>query len=1156
MSRRIKIWLISTAALLVYALAAWLLGVVLRPRLQPQDIRLLRIGLIALGVASAAVILWFFRTPAAQTPKSSPADDVDAAISQAKLRLAAAKLPGKANIGTLPAVLVLGPEGSAKTTAVVRSGLAPELLAGEVFRGETVAPTPGVNVWYGQDAVFIEAGGALAREAPRWKRLIDHLQPKRLRAALTGGTQAPRMALVCYSCEELVRPGAGEAAISAAKELRTRLGDVAQQLGIRLPVYVLFTKADTVPHYEAFVQNFTADEARQVLGAGLAADGGPAGTYGDRAGPAITSAFDELYGSLAAWRLSVLHRESAPERKPGAYEFPREMRKLQAVAVDFLRELGRPSQLEVSPVLRGFYFTGVQAVFVSESAAAAAVHHAAAAPSSAATATAVFSAVQARSAPAAPTYTPPRTRKVPRWNFLEGVFRDVVLADQSAMQVTLGGTRLNIARRALLATAAGLAILAAIGFTVSYSNNRALQREVSGTALALSGLPDARIDLPTTDALRRLDAARATLDRLSVYEREGAPIGLRWGLYSGGTLYESARRIYFDAFDKQLFGATRASLASSLRALPAAPTPDDDYGSAYGQLKAHLVTTTHPQFASMDFLPDVLARVWTTGRTVDDERRQLARRQFETYTRELALANPYRYTPDTEAVPQARQYLRAFQGVEPIYRGLLAEAAKKGQPVRFEAIKPEAARVITVPHEVPAAFTKAGWTFMQTALRSPDALRMGEAWVVGEQAVIPAADRDRTIRLLRTTYETDYADQWRTFLRTASIAPFTIDAAVAPLDRLAGNQSPLLELLSVVSQNTSQAPALTKLFQPASSLVPASPTAPLVMKENQPYLQALGALRDAIRGVVAAPRGPARQPLVEQAKSSAGQVTSAVDALSLGFTPDPAGVVHEQVTRLLRQPAAFLVGALGNVGTADANAAGARLCGALGGVLGKFPFAANSSVSASSQEVAQVLQPGTGSFWTIYNQSLTGVAVRQGRTFAQPPDAPYRVSPQFLQLLRKLALLSDLLFPEGAQVPRADFSVTLLGAPPELGSVTLLVDGEPMRTTQNDMSAVLRVPSAAGSREARLLVTQGTTESVVASAPAGPWSILRIFHQATRVQPAGDALRFEWTVPNVMRSGGDGTPVRVSAFLRAGAAAPLFMREEMAGGSCPGRIAF
>ena len=71
MSRRLKIWMFAALALLLYAVAAWLLGDVLRPRLQERDIMLLRVGVVVLGVFSAAIIVWFFRAPAEEAGTSA-----------------------------------------------------------------------------------------------------------------------------------------------------------------------------------------------------------------------------------------------------------------------------------------------------------------------------------------------------------------------------------------------------------------------------------------------------------------------------------------------------------------------------------------------------------------------------------------------------------------------------------------------------------------------------------------------------------------------------------------------------------------------------------------------------------------------------------------------------------------------------------------------------------------------------------------------------------------------------------------------------------------------------------------------------------------------------------------------------------------------------
>jgi type VI secretion system protein ImpL len=349
------------------------------------------------------------------------------------------------SLAALPAVIIAGPEGSAKTTAIVRSGMNPELLAGEVYRGETVAPTRSVNVWYGRNVAFVEASGGVTAEAAAWTRLARALRPRSLGSALTGKPQPPRFAVVCFGCEEFFKPGAGETVPAAARALRGRLGDLAEQFGVRLPVYVLFTKADAIPHFEAFVRNLSADEARDVLGASVEPDSGSAGTYPERVTPQLEQALNDLYRSLSSRRLDMLAREHAPEWKPGAYEFPREFRKLVPTAVEFLRELCKPSELAVSPVLRGFYFVGVQAVHVPDGAGDFAPAQAAEAVGAARSATSVFSAAQMAQGRQAPPATS-RMRKVPRWDFLERVFPEVVLADDTAARLTQGGARVSFLR--------------------------------------------------------------------------------------------------------------------------------------------------------------------------------------------------------------------------------------------------------------------------------------------------------------------------------------------------------------------------------------------------------------------------------------------------------------------------------------------------------------------------------------------------------------------------------------------------------------------------------------------------------------------------------------------------------------------------------------
>jgi type VI secretion system protein ImpL len=902
-----KLWIVPLTVLLSVPAVAWVLGSGFG--LVGRGLYIFQGSAAAFGVLAAGVVHWMLRKKAGSVPAaaaSGPGAEIDAILTAAQAQLARAKVTKTPSLAALPVVIIAGPDGSAKTTAIVRSGMNPELLAGEVYRGETVAPTRGVNVWYARDVAFVEASGAVTGEAGAWTSLAHALRPRSLGAALTGKPQPPRFAVVCFGCQEFFKPGAGEVVPAAARALRGRLGELAEQFGVRLPVYVLFTKADAIPHFEAFVRNLSAEEAREVLGASVEPDSGSAGTYPERVTPQLEHSLNDLYRSLSSRRLDMLAREHAPEWKPGAYEFPREFRKLIPTAVEFLRELCKPSELAVSPVLRGFYFVGVQAIHVADGAGDFAPAQAAEAVGAGRSATSVFSAAQvaqARQAPAGPS----RMRKVPRWDFLERVFPEVILADDTATRLTQGGARVSFLRRALLAGAAGLAVIFAIGFAASFTNNRRLQAQTRAAAAGVAGLPAYQVDLPTIDALRRLDSLRTQYVRLAEYERNGPPLRYRWGLYSGSSMYPAIRRLYFATFDRTMFGSTRSVMRSDLRSLPDAPRPTDDYGDTYNLLKAYLVTTSNPEKSSADFLTPVLMDRWAVDRDVDSLRGDFAAKQFDTYANELRYGNPYSLTADAGTVSRARAFLSQFAGSERIYQFMIAEADSANAPIHLSQAVPGSAAYVADAHEVTGAYTKGGWIFMDNALKTVDRFLSGEPWVMGEGTAMAPADKTKLAAELRARYATDYADQWRQFLQGASVQRYGgLRDASDKLRVLSGNQSPLLALFALVSRNTDvAAPEVKAVFQPVQSLTPPNVTDKLIGPTNAPYVTALVTLQSSVEHAAAA-RGPAGEGAAAQAAGNAQSALVAARQIAAEFKIDPAGQVHTTVQRLMEAPITFV----------------------------------------------------------------------------------------------------------------------------------------------------------------------------------------------------------------------------------------------------------
>ncbi len=1139
---------VTAAVALVYLVFTWLLGGWLE--LRGAELWILRLGLWLLGIGAALLVLWFLRRlegggASAEEPGSDGDPELDTTIAAARTRLTASRAAGRTTFGRLPLVLIVGPEGSAKTSCIVQSGLEPTLLAGEVFRADDIGPTPGVNLWYAQSSLIVEAGGALAKDPARWARLVRHITPNRLAAAVTGRGLARRAVIVCMSCEEFLKSGSAHAIPAAARELRALVTRLAEACGIQLPVYVLFTKTDRIPGFAEFVRHLTREEAQQGLGATLRWPGRtPVGLYADREFQRVSDAFHRLFGSLAVSRVALLPREADAEGQAGVYEFPRELRKLAPLATQFLVDLCRPSQLQVSPVLRGFYFTGVRPVIVRDAASPMAV----AGPAPGAgrmLATEVFDPRQLQAAPASAP-SPAGSRKVPQWVFLSGLFRDLVLRDRAVHAVARGSVHVHLWRRALVALAAGVSIVWLLGLFTSYFNNRRLATRTLEAARGLGEVVATESELPARQTLARLDALRQDLERLADYERKGPPLRLRWGLYQGATLYRQLRRGYLDRLEAVLLGPARASLARALGSVPDSSREAADYERAYNLLKAYLMTTTQSCKIEGGFLAPVLLESWLDRRQVDSMRLELARRQLDFYAHKLCVGYACGSDADARLVDRTRAFLATLTGPERVYRVILSEASGRHPGVRLARAFPASAAVLANPYEVPGAFTPGGRASMRDALRNVDRFFQAEDCVVGGRAGVPL-DRRRLGEQLWAMYQADYVRHWRQFLERAALVPFGgVRDAAAKLAVLAGNQSPLLQLLALTAQNTNvDSQTVGAAFQPVRLVTPPAVTDRYVSESNQPYMNALSALQATVaQAATATP--DAAQGLMVQTLDAARAAKGAVAQLSLGSRVDgQAAAVDAAVRRLLEDPIIRVERLLGNLPVAALNQQGAAFCSTFQPVKGKYPFTPSAAVAASLPEVGAVFQPGQGALSRFYSEALQSVLVRQGSQYAPAPGASPRPSAAFVGFFNRAAAVSDALWPAGATEPRFDFSLRPLPSD-SVPVITFTMDGQTGRFSRTSVAARRFSWIGSGAREVRLSAQVLGQEETLLSYD-GTWALFKLLQRASW-RSAGTSYILMWTVPLQSRV------VRLEAELNLGGAPPFLRSDYFAGMSCVSRV--
>lgn len=1094
--------LVSVLVFVLSLVLAWMAGPVLH--VQGAALLILRVAFVVLGAVAATIILVLHlrkQKREGSTKNVQGNTELETLLRDAEKKLAAAQRTGAKTLDSLPLLYLLGEANAAKTTTVLKSGLDPELLGGQIYRDQDIVATPVANLWYTQQCVIVEAGDAVRKSPQLWSKLVRRTRPKAYRAAM--GSQAPiRAAVVCMSCEHFLGATATEAVTASARATNQMLRDLAQQLGTEVPVYVILTKLDRVPGFTEYVRNLSNEEVSQALGIATPRSEASSGVYAEQATREATNSLDQLIFSLGEFRLEMLSRENDQRNVDPVYEFPRELRKLRNNLATYLVELARPSQLNANPYLRGFYFTGVRAAIVEQMVSAPA-QTPQAAPADAG-ATRMFSLQQMQAAAAPPT---PQVvaQKVAQWAFLPKLFPVVILQDRSALSSTSNSGRTHTLRRIVFGSVSALLLLYLLVLIISYGNNSRLQHQISSAADALPARTVPATMLASSQELMSLDQLRATLVQLEGYQQNGPPLMYRWGLYHGDDLLEAARRIYFDRFQRLLLTNTQGNIVATLAALPATPQAGADYTAAYNPLRAYLITTSNADKSTPEFLTPVLTQFWLNGRTPEtDQQKQLAQQQFDFYANELRHGNPYSISPAMPAVTHARTYLGSFGGYDRIYQNMLAAANKVNPPIDFNRAYPGSSATVTEAHVVPGAFSRNGYTFMQDAILHPDRYFSGEAWVLGDQAP-PSLDRANLTQQLASRYLTDYQTEWRTYLRQAAVVKYRgLPDAGEKLQILSNPSSPLLALIFIASHNTAVAnPEISKEFQPTQALVPPESTDKFMSQGNTSYINSLVALQGAVSQVAqdptAANNPAAVQPIIGAAVTAHGAVSQAAQA----FNIDPQAHVEQTVIALMQAPINSVEEALRGQRPEQANGGGKGFCGGFSTLMSKFPFAPNSTVEASTADIAAVFQPGTGSLWQFYDATLKPLLVQQGTTYVPAPTAPIKLNPAFVRFFNQAAALSATLYPAGSTSPTLNFTAHIL---PSKGiqSVTLAVDAQ--RLSGADISKQFTW-SAQTAQQAQILANYGSGSLPLQT--NGTWALFHLIDKG-KVEQTGPPVRLAY----------------------------------------------
>ena len=1028
-----------------------------------------------------------------------------------------------------PWYAIIGPPGAGKTTALLNAGLKFPLAA--EMGQSAVAGVGGTRMcdwWFTEDAVLIDTAGRYttqdsdaAVDKAGWDAFLNLLKRTRARQPLNG-------VMVAIALSDIAAAPQHER-LAHARAIRRRVKELSDQLGVKVPVYALFTKADLVSGFMEFYDDLDREKRGQVWGMTFPLNKSEGGTAG-----AFNTEFALLVQRLNERLLDRLQAERSPDKRTAIAGFPAQVASLQAPLAEFVGEAFGGSRLDPAPFLRGVYLTsGTQEGSPIDR----------------------LTGAMARSfgidAQRAPTLRPEAGRSY----FLTRLLKDVVFGEATLVSRDPGAVRRN--RLAYIGVAAVAALVAVLGAGALIQTRSVNSTAVAQSDTALAAYTAAAKALPLDPvAEANLPAVAPVLDmaRALPFGVDAGPTPWQFfpGLDQTGKLGEGAKQVYVHALDNILFprlifrleGQMRQNFnnpaflyqATKVYLMLGSLGPLDrntvkawmhfDWQAAYpGPAAQPIRDSLEKHLAAM--LDQPLPHVTLDGALVED-----ARRTFSRVTLADRVYSAIQSSPQATALPPWRPS-------DPLgATGVGVFIRRSGAPMT---------------DGIPGFFTVDG--FYKVLLpQLPTATRQvaSESWVLGKQSEVDP-NSPQVLNLQNDVvklYTNDYAKQWDALLNDLDVQPLTsLPQAVQALYVLSSPQSPMRDLLAGITRQLK----LTQAPPPAPGVAGAA--AGVAQAATAAASSAANSAASSLQGLFGQTNGPAPEPpgkaietryapLIAFVGSGPGapidgalkllndlqqQLAQVANAGPGGAAPPPAGGADP--AQLLQaeaardpQPAQRWLVALAFSGNSQRSAgskkAAAAAFNAPGGpaslcsqaVNGRYPFTASAPNGIPLDDFGRLFGPN-GMINQFFNAQLRPFVDTSGSIWKAQPVAGVAppVTPGDLAQFQRAAAIGELFFAGGGAQPSVRFDITPETLDAGAKQVTLELGGQSITYAHGPQRAIsVAWPGAAGMDSARLVFDPPPSGGPPVLSATGPWALFRLFDQGT-LQQSSSSERYTLT---------------------------------------------
>lgn len=713
-------------------------------------------------------------------------DDITKGAEEAVQFLKSSNLgeAGREAVYSLPWFLVAGPPKSGKSSLLLSSNLNFQNLPSQrQSEQKLLRPTAGVEWRVTSDAVFIDTAGRYQTEGvdgEEWAALLETIRKYRPNRPLDG------MILV-LDAQSILRSDE-RATDESAKVVRARLDEAMQRLKVRFPVYVVFSNSDSIEGFRDSFSSSKNEDKTLVWGSTIPLE------KSENAQALFDGEYEILQNSVMKRRITRLSAPFPPVRQLRIFNFPLHFGSARRRFGAFMSALFRPNPFSENPFLRGFYFTAVPSANGASGAASA----------------------------AGAGY------------FTERFFRDVLLRDKDLVKTFQSQkTRPPILGWAFTLFSAALVLLLLVLSGISLFSNKQMlvDAEIRGERVLTIVKADSGknpLEKNEDEVRRELGAVedlRQLLARLDDYDRNGPPIYMRFGLYSGDQVFKkSLLPTYFAVVEQRFKAPAVRKLEADLRKFadssaifnPNQMTQEQEklLDKHYDMLKAYLMLSgDFQQKAQGADVVLALKDYWVSESKIPPDLKLTALQQLDFWAKQIdrpdAEVRFPRISLNAKLVEDARKKLQALPPVFRYYSRKVTEISKEIDdrvgPTTVEAILTRnGADTSTMDgtYTVPSAFTRSGYEMMKTAITEAEQKLSEDDWVMGESAKKDVAQATDAARL-EDRYFRDYADHWRNFTKGVDVKAYKNknDANLA-LQSFSSANSPMKILLREVAKNT------------------------------------------------------------------------------------------------------------------------------------------------------------------------------------------------------------------------------------------------------------------------------------------------------------------------------------------------------------------